>query len=305
MSNKIYDGIMGLVVGDALGVPYEFKSRDSFVCNGMSGHGTYNQPPGTWSDDSSLTLATLDSLMRNGGKIYLDDMMKRFRDWLYNKQYTPHGETFDVGNTTRFAIARYDPEKNNVYSCGGRKITDNGNGSLMRILPLAFIDTSGKDVFEVSALTHAHGISQTACMIYVTYANKILHGWGKENALRETLIECEWCLTPEFTRLPKIIERSREEINSSGYVVHTLEAALWCFLTTDNYKDCVTKAVNLGNDTDTTAAVAGGLAGLYYGADSRNGIPEGWKSSIARIAWIKYLCDKFNDVLERRESSDT
>ena len=297
MGNAVYNGIIGLVVGDALGVPYEFRQRDSFECRNMTGYGTYNQPAGTWSDDSSLTLATLDSLIKNKGKIKLDDMMKRFRNWLYNKQYTPHGETFDVGNTTRFAIASYDSEKNNVYSCGCRKITDNGNGSLMRILPLVFIDAGGKEVFEVSGLTHAHCISQTACMIYVTYANKLIHGYDKEDALIETLSECEWCLTSEFCRLLRIKECSRKSIESDGYVVHTLEAALWCFLNTDNYKDCVLTAVNLGNDTDTIAAVAGGLAGICYGAYGDMGIPEKWKSSIARMAWIKDLCEEFNDIL--------
>ena len=301
MSNKIYDGIMGLVVGDALGVPYEFKARDSFTCNGMTGHGTYDQPPGTWSDDSSLTLATLDSLVSNGGKICLDDMMKRFRDWLYNKQYTPHGETFDVGNTTRLAIARYDVNKNKVYLCGGRKVADNGNGSLMRILPLAFIDTSDKDICEVSSLTHAHHISTIACMIYVAIANALSHDVYKEDAVFDTLGKYQHLMTGEFARLFDIQNLSRESIQSDGYVVHTLEAALWCFLTTDNYRGCVTKAVNLGSDTDTTAAVAGGLAGLYYGADSWNGIPEEWKKSIARTAWIKDLCEAFNDMLEQKE----
>lgn len=303
MSNKVYDGIMGLVVGDAVGVPYEFKERYSFRCEGMTGFGTYSQPPGTWSDDSSLTLATLDSLIENSGKIKLDDMMIRFREWLYDRCYTARGQTFDVGNTTRLAIARYDVNKNNVYACGGKKVTDNGNGSLMRILPLAFMDNvCSKDIFEVSALTHAHSISQTACVIYVTYANKLLHGYGKDNALRETLTECEWCLTPDFVRLPKIKERFRDEISSSGYVVHSLEAALWCFLTTDNYRGCILKAVNLGNDTDTIAAIAGGLAGIFYGADSKNGIPEGWKSSTARMAWIVGLCEKFNEILNSSNS---
>ena len=300
MSNKIYDGIMGLVVGDALGVPYEFMTQGSFVCNGMTGFGTYHQPPGTWSDDSSMTLATLVSLARNEGEINLEDIMNRFRGWLYDKLYTPYGVTFDVGNTTRCSIARYDIVKKNLDTCGGKALSDNGNGSLMRILPLAFIDTSDKDICEVSSLTHAHHISTTACLIYVAIANALLHDVNKEDAVLDALGRYQHLMTGEFARLFDIQNLSRESIQSDGYVVHTLEAALWCFLTTDNYRGCVTKAVNLGSDTDTTAAVAGGLAGIYYGADS---IPKGWIDQIARKDWIEDVCANLEDVLKQKEES--
>lgn len=296
MENEIYNGIMGLVVGDALGVPFEFKKRDSFICPGMTGYGTYDQPPGTWSDDSSMTLATLDSLIENKGKINLEDMMLKFMNWLYYDKYTPYNNVFDVGQTTRSAIWEYAYNGKSVYGCGERSVTNNGNGSLMRIFPLAFIDTNTKDVFNVSGLTHAHNLAKTACLIYVKIANNLVHGYDKEDAVSNALTECEWCMTEVFERLKYIKDFHRNAINSSGYVIHTLEAALWCFLTTDNYKDCVEEAVRLGNDTDTTAAVAGGLAGIYYGVGG-DGIPEEWIEKIARKDWIKELCEKFENAL--------
>ena len=133
--NKIYNGIMGLVVGDALGVPVEFKKRDTYTVTDMTGYGTYNQPPGTWSDDSSLTLATLDSMVKLG-KIDPADIMQNFFYWLNDGMFTPYGKVFDVGGGTRRAISRYANGKEPA-KCGGKTRMDNGNGALMRILPVA------------------------------------------------------------------------------------------------------------------------------------------------------------------------
>ena len=283
--SKIYDGIMGLVVGDALGVPFEFKKRDTFKATGMTGWGTYYLPAGTWSDDSSLTLATVESLGRLG-RIDLDDIMRNFFLWQIHGAFTPYGEVFDVGNTTRIAIRKFASGVP-AHQCGGDDIMDNGNGSLMRILPLAFIEHSLLDIFDVSSLTHAHRISMQACLRYVDIATFLLKGLKKEDAM-----------TPlhkypaEFDRIETIATLSRDEIKSSGFVIDTLEAALWCFLTTSNYRDCILEAVNLGEDTDTIAAVAGGLAGIYYGIGGENGIPQEWLDSIPKKEEIKLWCDK-------------
>lgn len=283
---KIYDGIMGLVVADALGVPFEFKKKDTFKAVDMVGYGTYNQPPGTWSDDSSLTLATLESLGRLG-RIDLNDIMRNFHNWYLFGKFTPDGHVFDVGNTTRMAIQRYGNGTPPIL-CGGGGFRDNGNGSLMRILPLAFIEHSNRDIFDVSALTHAHDISQLACFRYIEIAEKLISGIEKQAA-----IESDFIFGKEFDRIDKIATLSREEIKSTGYVIDTLEAALWSFLTTGNYRDCVLAAVNLGDDTDTVAAVAGGLAGIYYGVGGEKGIPQEWIEQIARKDWIQKLCDEF------------
>ncbi len=309
---KVKDGIMGVVIGDALGVPYEFKPRKYFdenPVNSMDGYGTHNQPAGTWSDDSSLTLATLDSLT-NG--IDYEDMMKKFYAWFMDSDYTATGEIFDMGITTRTAIIDYGNGKNPIM-CGGNGERDNGNGSLMRILPIAYyleencmdMDKQIEIIHNLSALTHRHIRSQMACGIYVNIALKLINndsGIGLEDVIKngistaieyyETRPECQEELNNNFKRIVdgSIFDVSRDEILSSGYVTATLEASIWCLTHTNNFQDCVLTAVNLGHDTDTTAAVAGGLAGIYYGYDE---IPIEWLEEIDQIDDILNLCENF------------
>lgn len=286
-ADKVYSGIMGLVVGDALGVPFEFCQRDTFKAEGMTGYGTHNQPPGTWSDDSSMTLATLKSLALNKG-INPDDIMARFARWLERGSYTPYGEVFDIGNATYSAIQRFRGGTP-LSRCGGRTAFDNGNGALMRILPLAFVPHTRYELRTVAGLTHAHEISQIACEIYVETAVNLLAGMHKHDAVFNAGGYWPDC----FDRLFWLTSLGREEIRSTGYVVDTLEAALWCLLKTDSYRACVLTAVNLGDDTDTIAAVAGGLAGILYGVGGEKGIPEEWIEQIARHDEIKQLCERF------------
>ena len=296
--NKIYNGIIGLVVGDALGVPVEFKKRDSYKVEDMTGYGTYNQPPGTWSDDSSMTLATLESIVRMG---FIDaaDIMNNFYEWLQNEQFTPWDKVFDVGGATRRAIARYangtDPAK-----CGGKTRMDNGNGALMRILPVAMLSNGTFDqvtVLKIARLTHAHFISDYACLVYAEIVNNLMNGLNKKEAVESAIQKLQHnietvSMLNEYSRLPNIQGLQREEIRSSGYVVDTLEAALWCFLNTNSYRECVLTAVNLGEDTDTVAAVAGGLAGIHYGCGGESGVPDEWVPQIPRREWIEDLCSQ-------------
>lgn len=259
------DAIYGFVVADALGVPFEFKKRGSFKATDMIGHGTHNQPAGTWSDDTSMTLATCESIKRLG---YIDytDIMENFLKWYINGEFTANNELFDIGITTSQSLQNYMHGKEPL-ECGDADFYANGNGSLMRILPLAFMDCYSSNIKYVSKLTHAHHYSMTACYIYVDIARALIDGLP----LRAALSEQEYA--EPFDRLAHIDLLPEKEIKSSGYVVDTLEAALWCLTQTDNYKDCVLKAVNLGEDTDTVAAVAGGLAGIIYGYE---GIPKDW-----------------------------
>ncbi len=296
--NKIYNGIMGLVVGDALGVPAEFKKRDTYKITDMTGFGTHNQPPGTWSDDSSMTLATLESIGRLK-KIDLNDIMRNFCRWLYEGEFTPYGKVFDVGGTTRRAIERY-AEGAAIGECGGREVTNNGNGALMRVLPLTFAKGDYKAVCDVAGLTHRHGISIKACVLYVSAADKILREVSFEEVL-EDMCSDSWSRTIGLRDVRGI---GREEVKSTGYVVDTLEAGLWCLYNTDSYRDCVMTAVNLGDDTDTVAAVAGGLAGLMYGCGGKRGIPDEWIRQIPRREWIKGLCDKLVDQQESEENNN-
>lgn len=254
MNTKLRDAIFGLVIGDAIGVPYEFMERGTFECKGMTGFGTHNQPEGTWSDDSSMALATLKSLKDNSGKVVVDDITKNFLLWLNESAFTSNGEMFDIGHATLKALTSGRP-------CSGEY--NNGNGSLMRILPLAFIDCTDDEIREVSNITHGHWISKEACVIYVHVAKRLLNG--------ETITDIIPTLKYEkpFDRLDHINELDISEIKSSGYVVDTLEAALWAVgRETSKLRDYaadVIASVNLGEDTDTVGAVTGGLAGIIYG----------------------------------------
>nr|DAG34233.1 MAG TPA: ADP-ribosylglycohydrolase [Caudoviricetes sp.] len=295
--SKFYNGIMGLVVGDALGVPVEFRKRDTYEVTDMIGFGTYNQKPGTWSDDSSLTLATVESMGRMG-KVDPMDIMKNFLDWLEDGWFTPYGDVFDVGGATRRAITRFS-KGTKPLDCGGKTRMDNGNGALMRILPVAMLPDNGDKqakIQNVAHLTHAHFISDFACMIYTAIVENLMKGSPNDVAVlagiqryKEQLDNVS--MLSEFGKLEQIEWLERTFVKSSGYVVDTLEAALWCFLNTETYRDCVLAAVNLGEDTDTVAAVAGGLAGIYYGVGGEAGIPESWIEQIARKDWIREICD--------------
>lgn len=285
--------ILGVAVGDALGVPVEFKKRGTFHVTNMQGYGTHHQPPGTWSDDTSLTLALADNLLADGDRPDLECIAWGFTEWYDKAAYTPYGKVFDVGNATAAAIKRLKkgvaPEK-----AGGADERDNGNGSLMRVAPLAFYMFGIRDaeerfriVRDVSSITHAHEWSVAACYIYVEMLNKLRMGRKRKAAyaeLREDFARgVPFISKATLAKFVRILENDisllpEEEIRSSGFVIDTLEAALWCFLTTDNYKDAVLKAVNLGEDTDTTGAVTGALAGLAYGLDA---IPREWLDQLA------------------------
>ena len=306
MKEKILSGIIGLCTADALGVPVEFTSRETLArdpVTDMRGYGTYNQPPGTWSDDTSLALCLLDGLAKG---LDYTDIMRNFAAWINKAEYTPHGEVFDVGITTRRALSRFS-EGTEPLKCGGTSDSSNGNGSLMRILPIAFyLHNDGSDEFfdivhNISALTHAHARSKIACGIYVSIAGSLMETPEIKSGIYEGIknarkyYERKKEYAGELKYYSRIfndgfINLPQDEINSSGYVVDTLEAAIWCLLNCDNYEDCVLKAVNLGEDTDTVAAVTGGLAGIHYGFDA---IPAKWVNQLARLDYIKQLCENF------------
>ena len=310
MSNIWKDGMLGLIVGDALGVPVEFMSRTELMKNpvtGMREYGTHHQPRGTWSNDSSMALAELDSI-RMVGTIDYTDMMERFSRWCMHGEYTPFGEVFDIGIATSRALMNYAKGIAPLES-GGKTEWDNGNGSLMRILPVCLylfkrqkkVCTSENEsiymIHAVSALTHAHVRSQMACGIYYFLVKAILEEEGSlENRLQKGMDRAYQYYRQDLSNhrelenykrladLSEFKETPKEGIKSSGYVVDTLEAAVWCLLHSHSYKETVLMAVNLGEDTDTIGAVAGGLAGLYY---KEEGIPQEWIQVLQRREWIE------------------
>lgn len=292
VKDALKNGMLGLAVADALGVPVEFRSRDTYTVTQMQGYGTHNQPIGTWSDDTSMALATLESMARLG-RTDLDDIMRNFEQWLYDGKFTPWGEVFDCGNTCSAAVHNYKRGKS-VAECGMGGKMDNGNGSLMRILPVSVLDP--ESTVKVSALTHAHRISSVACLIYTALVRHLMAGLDKLTAYSMTIKDFEEILKdPDlaaFHRLPDIMTLDRQEIKSSGYVVDSLEAALWCFLRGASYSECVLTAVNLGSDTDTVGAICGGLAGIYYGIGGEQGIPQAWLAQLAKAEAIVDCCDQ-------------
>lgn len=270
--NRLRSAVYGIAIGDALGLPVQFMPRDSYPeVTEMIKSEKLPWPAGTWSDDTSLTLATVDSLLTCEG-VDIPDMRARFMDWMDNGAYTQDGEAFDQGFTTVHAL---------THGCGCTNEQSNGNGSLMRILPLAFVQNlSDEQIAQVSGITHAHPLSVEACQVYIHAAQLILDGFSLSEAIETA------CLASEtFAGLVDIGQCSRSEIRSTGYVKDSLEAAVWCLLTTNNFRDALVKAVNLGEDTDTIGAITGGLAGIAYGMES---IPEPWMNALRKKDIIEH-----------------
>lgn len=298
---KVKDGIIGLIVGDALGVPVEFTSkreREMDPVTDMREYGTYHQPKGTWSDDSSMTIATMASIT-NRQEIDYDDIMTEFLNWAFDGKYTnSSSKTFDMGNTTRQSLSRYADGAPALKS-GGKGERDNGNGSLMRILPLAYIKDIDYDTVEaVSSLTHAHEISRTACALYVEIAKSMIENdlEIKEHIERSCDKIRDYYKDSEvLEKFERIFSNDLDDVRGRSFVVGSLECVIHCLLTTDSYKSAVLKAVNFGEDTDTTAAICGGLAGIYYGYDS---IPQEWVNSINCIDEVKSLCAEYEEFCD-------
>ncbi|MDO3424735.1 ADP-ribosylglycohydrolase family protein [Chryseobacterium sp. APV1] len=312
MDNTIKAGIFGVCVGDALGVPVEFKTRETlktFPVENMREFGSWNQPKGTWSDDSSLTLCIADELTKGYD---LEKIGQSFVKWVKYGHWTALGRLFDIGGTTRHSVARLIKGESAKFS-GNIFEEDNGNGSLMRTLPLAFylkdeenIEKLYQTLKEVSAITHGHFRSAFACFVYVIFAIELIKGKDKKEAYHHTqkvvlqFAEVQGFNPKEiqlFDRVLKndISEYHEDSISSGGYVLHSLEASLWCFLNSESYPEAVLKAVNLGEDTDTTGAITGGIAGIYYGFES---IPKEWIDVLARKEDIEKLCEKLNEKLK-------
>ena len=311
IEEKVKAAIFGVAVGDALGVPVEFKSRSylkEYPVTDMKGYGTYNQPPGTWSDDSSLTFCLMQGLLNGYDLHRIADL---FVNWMENAYWTAHDERFDIGITTSDSLYRYLSTKD-PYNSGSKGENANGNGSLMRIMPMTFytlnatVEERFRMINEVSSITHGHIRSALACYYYVEFSIDLLNGADKFSAYEETNKRFKKFIAqhPEykdeqvhfFRVLSGDIQNFPEnDIESSGYVMHSLEASLWCLLNSNSYKGTVLKAVNLGHDTDTTGAIAGGLAGLAYGLED---IPKMWVQRLARVDDIEHLCERFAEVIE-------
>ncbi len=311
-SEKIKSSILGFIVGDTLGVPFEFESREKLkikpVTTMVSG-GSWDQSIGTWSDDTSMVLSTLDSLSRGYD---LNDLGFCLNNWLYENHYTPHGEVFDCGIQTRDGLQRIHKQiiTNQTITPLPPSADEsrNGNGSLMRILPFGFylqnhsIEERWEIIGEVSSLTHSHIRSVIGCFIYSEMVMELMvdgdkfasYKRMKERVLGFLVNKVSSSELELFGRILvfDISNLKESEIRSTPYILYTLEAVLWCFLRQENYKDSVLLAVNLGGDTDTIGALVGGLAGINY-----NAIPKKWIEVLVRKEEIIELVDLFTESL--------
>ena len=309
---KVENGIIGFVVGDTMGVPVEFNSRGKLLLNPvteMLEYGTHNMPKGCWSDDTSMTLATMDSIIKCK-EINTNDMADKFIKWYRNGEYTATGIMFDIGTTTQQALVKYQRGIDIASKCGGEREYDNGNGSLMRMLPIAYYcylkgleDTEIlKIVKEVSSITHRHPISILGCYIYVRLAMELLKGKELLQAYQEIKkLDYSYFTEDTICKYERILNSNIglyniNDISSNGYIVSTLEAVIWTLINSKSFNETIIKAINLGEDTDTVGACVGGLAGIYYGIENIN---QKWKDNILRYDYIINMCKEFEKVLNK------
>lgn len=308
--SKILDAVIGHAVGDAMGVPTEFCIREKLLNNPvteMIGYGSHPVPKGTWSDDTSMSIATIYAIVNNNGNINLKDIMMNFYYWLKEDKFTPDVKAFGVGRACFKSIAEFSRNLD-ITTCGQKDIKSNGNGSLMRIYPIALYsfykklkdEEIVKLVNDISSLTHAHDISKLGCYIYVRYLIYLLEGLNKEDAYKKIRMIDYSSYDEESIKVYKrildsnIINLKIDDIKSSGYIVDTLEASLWILLNSKDYKECIIASTNIGQDTDTIGAVTGAMAGIIYGVDS---IPLEWRKTLVKYNYLLELADGFERVL--------
>lgn len=315
--NPITTALLGLSVADAIGVPVEFQTREELDKNPVTdirGYGTYHQPPGYFSDDSSLAFGLAESLAL--GEFDLEDQARRLINYKHAGYWTPENELFDIGMTTSRAIDRITVmvREGKVAELGTlnqlAKESDNGNGALMRIFPLyAYLRAKPvpewfAPIWQHSALTHGHIRSACCCFLYLRFCHHIIGKETKAKALdqarRELLDFLMAANLPieELDALAMLIQAdfsnlARTQVQGTGYVVQCLEAALWSVFNAKNYRDTVLNAVNLGEDTDTTACVAGAPAALLFGVKA---IPANWLEALARREDIIGLGDRLHNA---------
>lgn len=291
--------LIGNAVGDALGLPAVFSKRDDLKSNPileMQGFGSYLVPAGTWSENTSMSLALMDSV-RECKCINISDIMHKLSRWLYLAEYTASSEVVNVNATIEIAVEKF---KKGIIpqDCGDNFEFASDNGALMRILPVALLchnyNIIGKQryelVSEITRITHANEKCIMANLIFVNFVCYLMDGFYPAIALQRTQQECynffsDACVA-RYDRLlvGNIAELPEDEIRSTSDVIDTLEAAIWSLITTRNYETAVIRAVNLGSDSAAIGALTGAIAGVYYG---EHAIPRRWLDQVKKIKEIK------------------
>ena len=287
---------MGLAIGDALGAPIQFKRRDSYEhVFGYTAGGTYQLDPGYWTDDTSMALCLAETLLEKGHYDPVDfgDRLVRWVDEGYNSSLP---KCFDIGQTTLRAIGAY--RRFGHEECGVTGEWAGGNGSIMRLAPVPiFYQEDDRLADEISViqgiLTHNHEVPNDGCRLLSAI---ILEGirTGNKDAALSAVEALHVADKISHVKNRDYVEKDRDQIKSDGYVVSTLEAAMWSVWKTDNFKDALLLAVNLGDDADTVGAVAGQIAGAIYGLE---GIPDDW---ISELVEGRRILDLGERVFERR-----
>lgn len=303
--SRVRGGLFGALVGDALGVPVEFAARaerDADPVTGMRAWGVHHQPAGTWSDDGALLLCTAEGVQQDFLPARLASLYVK---WMTSGYWAARDEVFDIGFATRAALCRIQ-DGVPLTKAGASGEWENGNGSLMRILPVGLrfhtrpIAELSALAMECSAITHAHIRSKLACAFYSQMVAALLRG----QTAREAYHFAIGATAPLFEQQPResdifhhllagnIDAFDRDGISGSGYVLHSLEASIWCLLRYPTFREAVLAAVNLGDDTDTTGCITGGLAGVAYGFEA---IPPEWVEALPKREELEQLHTTFQN----------
>ncbi|WLH81943.1 MULTISPECIES: ADP-ribosylglycohydrolase family protein [unclassified Pseudomonas] len=297
LSDRFRGCLLGLACGDAVGTTVEFMPRGSFTpVTNMTGGGPFNLQPGQWTDDTSMALCLAESMLQKDGFDPVDQM-ERYLKWWTSGYWSSTGECFDIGLTVRQALA--DFQRNGDPFAGSTDRYSAGNGSMMRLAPIVlfyFPDTHRIHTFaaDSSRTTHAAQEAVECCLVLSMVIANALNGEAKEQLLQ---VESSGLIEPNVIAIAEgtYREKSRADIVGSGYAVASLEAALWCFHQTSTFAEAVLMAANLGDDADTTAAIAGQVAGAYYGVQ---GIPGDWLGKVWMREHIQATADALMQVGE-------
>ena len=287
LKNKLAGAFVGLAVGDAVGTTVEFRDRDTFTpVTDMVGMGPFNLPVGCWTDDTSMALCLAESLIKYP-ELSAVDLLTRFSEWRYNGVNSSNGRCFDIGNATSKAISNFNKTGQIINNT---EFFSAGNGSIMRMSPavIAHYDNESEAIrvaVEQGRTTHAADNCIHACELMAYILLNAIYATNKEQLFNIKPLE-HW--GSEVKHILRTLDVERDHVSSSGYVIHTLHAALWCVNHTDNFKDAILLAANLGDDADTVAAVTGQIAGAFYGLSD---IPDDWKIKL-------YDFSRFIDLTE-------
>jgi ADP-ribosyl-[dinitrogen reductase] hydrolase len=291
IKDRLLGSFLGLAIGDAVGTTVEFRARDTFEpVTDMVGKGPFNLPAGYFTDDTSMALCLAESLIEYP---FLDrnDLLSRFSKWYREGVNSPTGRCFDIGATTSSAIVNWEKNGSVLNNTGP---WDAGNGSIMRLAPAVIKYHDDRDRAIATAIMQGettHG-SVEACDSCDLLARVLLTAYVTDDKNAVLNVDAQDGWADSVKNILKTLDVSRDEVKSSGYVIHTLHAALWCFKNTDNFRDAILLATNLGEDADTVAAVTGQIAGAFYGM---SGIPILWLDKLYETGRFIELVDKLTN----------